>query len=248
MSGQLMTENKEELPSSKIEQVSEKPNEEAPKVDIAKLAAEHEELKSRYNALENVSKGAIQRAERADATLAQMTESLRTAASRVSERSEPAPDIRDQLAEDPVGVLDRHYAARTGPIVESVQENLARMNRETARIRWANEKIPGTDKSVLDVYGEKVDEFLGNLPSASKANSDAYDAALKWVRGENFEGEMQMRLAAIKEQEQRAFAEGPSSAATGAPVKKTLTDVERTIAKGLGVSDEDYISYRDGAV
>lgn len=221
-----------------------------PSAPPAASSAEIEELKQRYDALEKVTKGAVQRADNAEAYVSQLTASLQDAAARATMGGGGTPptqeDIRERFANDPVSVLDEHYRARTAPIVGAVTENLAKQNRDMAFMKFQQEKIPGTDKSLVEVYGKEVDEFMRNMPPDTRANPGTYDAAMKWVRSQHVDEEVEMRHQARVEAEKRAFVEGPASGSPGKPGKPSLTEIEREVAKGLGLTEEDYLQYREG--
>jgi hypothetical protein len=202
-------------------------------------------LEEKYSKLEEFARAAVGRAERSESTMQQMTASLQAAAQRQPQSNEPPVDIRERMADDPVSVLDAHFADRTGPIVRSVTENIAEMNKSNAMLRFGQQKIPGTEKTMMDVYGSELEKFAEGMPLESRANPKFYDSALQWIRSNNVDKEVELRMAGEREKEQRHFAEGSASAGTNAPVKKSLGDVEKQVAKGLGLSDEDYIKFRD---
>lgn len=222
------------------------PEQISPGATAAVPAKEVEELRAKYAELENFAKGAVKRAEQADNYVAQMTASLQAAAVSASQPQQGQPmDIRERFAEDPVGVLDEHYRARTAPIVSAVAENNARINKELSFVKFQNQKIPGTDKSLIDIYGDKVEEFMQNIPAETRAQAGAWEAAMQWVRSQHVDDEVKMRMEAVKEAEKRAFMESPSSIGAAGPAKKTLSELERTVAKGLGLSEDEYVTFRD---
>lgn len=203
------------------------------------------DLEQRYAELEKFAKSAVDRAERAESYQSQMLASLQTAAETAARGNQPQVDIRERFAEDPVAVLDEHFQARTAPIVGAVAENNARINRELAFVKFGNERIPGTEKTLADVYGKAVDEFLNNLPPQTRAQAGAYEAAMQWVRSQHIDDEIKLRMEGERERQNRAFMESPTSVGGNAGAKKTLSDIERTVAKGLGLTDEDYLKWRD---
>jgi hypothetical protein len=119
------------------------------------------------------------------------------------------------------------------------------MNRELAFNKFKQEKIEGTDKSLADIYGEEVDEFMKNMPATTRADPGAYDAAIGWVRARHVNDEVKMRYEAKIENEKRAFVEAPSGGSGDRRVSKTLSDIEKQVAKGLGLAEDDYLKYRD---
>ena len=137
------------------------------------------------------------------------------------------------------------YQARTAPIIAAVSENHAKMNKDLAFMKFDNMKIPGTGKSLNDVYGGEVEEFMQNMPAETRSQAGSWDAAMQWVRSKHVDDEVKMRVEAVKENEKRSFMEGPGNISSAGPAKKSLGDLEKTVAKGLGLSDEEYLTYRD---
>lgn len=202
----------------------------------------------KYGELENIAKNAVKRADDSEAYVRQLTTSLQEAAARAGNRpqaDEQPIDWSERIAQDPIGVLDQHFQARTAPIIASVAENNARQNRDFAFMRFSQEKIPGTETSLADKYGEEVDDFMKNMPATTRAEAGAYDAAMQWVRSKHVNDEVDMRYQAKVEAEKRAFVEAPTGGPGDRRPGKTLSDIEKQVAKGLGLSDDDYLKYRD---
>jgi hypothetical protein len=215
-----------------------------PKEDIGKqvdVAAEFAKLAEENKELRRLAQGAVKESEASKAYVAQLTATLQGAAERVANRPDPnappAPSLQERLSEDPLSVLDEHFRARTAPLVGAAMENNARLNRELF--------ITRSDKTLWNKYGDEVDKFMGDFPSETRAQAGSYDAALRWVRAQHLDEEIAEREAARKESEKRSFVEAATAAAGGRKEKPTLTELQKTIAKGLGISEEDYSSYMD---
>lgn len=210
---------------------------------LAKLSEENVELRK-------IAQGAARESEASKAYVSQLTATLQEAAVRAGNRppadgGPPQMDIRERMAEDPVAVLDEHFRARTAPLVSAVSENHARLNRELFLTRTAQNKDSITGKTLWDKYGNEVDKFMGDFPAETRAQAGSYDAALRWVRAQHLDEELVEREAARKESEKRSFVEGATAAAGGKKEKPALSDLQKTIAKGLGISDDDYTTYMD---
>jgi len=234
-------EAKIEVVSSTIEQgsVEAKPD----------PAAELAEIKAKNVELETIARGAVKKAEDAEQYVSQLTTSLTAAAERISSRpgpnDQPAMDIRERLAEDPLSVLDDHFRARTGPLITAVAENNAKLNQEIAKSKFKSEKIPDTDKTLFDIYGEEVDQFMVNMPPETRAQAGSYEAAMQWVRSKHVDDEVALRYQGKIEREKRTFMEAPSSGPGNGRVKPTLNDIEKQVAKGLGLTEAEWLEYKD---
>jgi hypothetical protein len=217
-------------------------------VDVsARLAA----LEAENKQLVEVAKGATKEAEGAKAYVASLMSTLQNAAENGAgplaggEGGEQV-DIKERFAEDPLRVMEEHYQARTAPLVEASQKTLADQNREIARLNLSSQRLWEGGPTVWDKYGKEIDEFMGQFKPEIRAQSSAYEAAVRWVRTKHIDDELKERLQHEKEKEKVAFMEGASGGASGSkPKKPTLSDDEKRIAKKLGVSEEDYMRYRD---
>lgn len=235
---------------SNIEQNSAtKPEEAAAPPTVEALATRLAAVEAEKAELSKFAKGAVARAEKADEYVARMTESLHMAAANASNRGtgEERVSLEDRMREDPLSVMDEHYRARTAPIVESVTRTQAALSQQLATQRWKSDKLPGTDKTVYEVYGKELEDFMGKMPDATKADAGVYDAALNWVRAQHIDDEIKMRTEAVAARERREFVEGPGASGRRGPAAKTLSDLEKEVAKGLGMEADEYVKYRDGA-
>lgn len=202
-----------------------------------------------------VAREALRQSEAAKAYVSTLTATLKDSAERIAiarqgggANYEEQPSLQERLNEDPEAVLEEHYNKRTAPIVRANLENQAKIVRELAVSKLNNVKLYDGGPSLWERYGDEVDQFLGQFPDVStRAAPDAYEAAIQWVRSKHIDEEITEREKARNEAEKRAFVEGPTAGAAAGPRRKVaLTDVERAVAKGLNLTEEEYRQYKEG--
>jgi len=242
-----MADDNQQEESSNTEQVSKEPT-------IAELRAQFEQEKA---ALEAVAKGATKEAEGAKAYVSSLMSTLQAAAEKGNgplangnEEQVDPENVREQFDKDPLNFMDRHFQARTAPLVQQSLELTAQQNREIARLNLSNQKLwdDPDAPTVWSKYGTEIDEFMNKFPPDVRSKADAYEAAVRWVRSNHVDDEIKERMAKQKERENVTFAEGASGGAGGGKKKTVvLSDAEKTVARKLGITEEDYIQYRDAA-
>lgn len=203
-----------------------------------------------------VAREALRQTEAAKAYVSTLTATLKDSAERIAIARQSGgggegyeqQTLQERLNEDPEAVLEEHYNRRTAPIVKASLENQARIVRELAVSKLNSQKLYEGGPSLWERYGDEVDTFLNQFPDVStRAAPDAYEAAIQWVRSKHIDEEITEREKARNEAEKRAFVEGPSAGAASGPRKKVaLSDVERAVAKGLNLTEEEYRQYKEG--
>jgi hypothetical protein len=155
----------------------------------------------------------------------------------------PPGDFIESFKEDPIGLLDKHFATRMAPIVADNLEARAKDNRTRARERLGAE--------VWETYGEDIDRFMEGMSLHTRANPGSYEEALNFVRAKNIDKEIERGVArrlAEMNQESRSAVEGGGSH-SGAPARgngrgPVMTDEERQIAKGFGMTEKEWMKYK----
>jgi hypothetical protein len=223
----------------------EEPQKETTPDPVALARAEAAEYKK-------IAERALKESEDAKSYVANLTANLQQVAERQAARdaggTAETPDIRQRMEEDPLSVMEEHYAARTRPLVAAVTEGQARISRELAINKLKQIKLPDEKTSVWDKYGKEIDEFMEPFGTDAKARPDSYEAAAEWVRAKHLQEEIQMARQADIEAQKRMFVEAPSSGGNaGGQVKKVLSDLEKEVARGLEMSEEDYATWKQGA-
>ena len=168
-----------------------------------------------------------------------------------SERAEMPPDpladvpadaVIEEFKENPLGLLDKHFATRMAPIVADNLEARAKDNRTTAIQRL------GVD--TWNEYGPEIDKFMSGLSLHTRANPGSYEEALNFVRAKNIDKEIDKRVKARMaeiDNEKRGLVEGSgtrSGGMVGGNGTPRMTETERAIAKGFGMSDKEWMKYK----
>lgn len=164
-----------------------------------------------------------------------------------TEGAEQARSLAEKLAENPELALDEHFRSRMGPIYNTYLQNAEMTNRELARERLSrDENLKDADgKSFWDKYEKEVDDFMKSMPPEVKARPGAYERALKFVMADHLDEVTEARAARISKQrearERGAFVEGPGGAAPKSRSPEGLTQLEKEVAKGLGMSEAQFL-------
>jgi hypothetical protein len=154
----------------------------------------------------------------------------------------PADNVIEEFKENPIGLLDKHFATRMAPIVADNLEARAKDNRNNAIQRLGAE--------TWQEYGDEIDRFMGGLSLHTRANPGSYEEALHFVRAKNIDKEIDKRVnAKLKalEDEKKGLVEGSGTRVggmTGGNGAPRMTEVEKQIAKGFGMSEKDWMKYK----
>jgi len=211
------------------------------------VAAELAALKEQNTQLRETAAKAVRDAEGAKAYVQTLVQRIEEAASRGTVQPGPAAGIdpndpearqtlRERLDADPIGFMNAHFQERIRPLASFAMENQGALNRQLAADRLKDEDWAD--------YEAEVDEFMQGMPAEVRAKPGSYEAAFRFVlsKPENFEKVVAKRIARKLEQEKGAFVERPSGGANRQPSRPVLSDTEKAIAKGMGISEEDWIA------
>lgn len=152
----------------------------------------------------------------------------------------PEPDIKELILDDPEKALDRHLDRRVGPIVREFYDHASSMTKMTV-FQQMNEKgkprFPHAGR-----FSKDIDAFMQNVDPRLRTKPDSWESAYNFVVGANYDKLLE---------EARAQGAPPIEGAGGpggtpTPPKITLDEQESRVARGMGMSAEEYAEWRDG--
>ena len=135
--------------------------------------------------------------------------------------------LRDRFDEDPVAAMNDLVTMRVGPIVQEYFGRSADNEREAARLKHGKQ---------FEKYSDEVDDFMKDMPLDVKAKPGSYTAALKYVRSQHLEEEVEE--ARKQERERASQPEGASPAEVDGRKSRPVSREEREIMKAFDM-DED---------
>jgi hypothetical protein len=189
---------------------------------IARLERENQEFKG-------VAQQSLQEAAGARAQVQVILDQIQRAAAQgeipKADAQKAVNSLREQFDMDPVKAMNDLVTMRVGPIV---QEYFGR-SAETERVAAYS-----SEPDLMKKYGPEVDEFMKDMPLDVKAKSGSYLAALKYVRSQHLEEEVEDARKAERERASRP--EGASHAEPDRERSKVLSREEREVMK-LGFKD-----------
>src|SRR5438094_9868395 len=207
---------------------------------LAALEAENQALRAKTDKSEKDAAGA-------QAYVQQLISALGVAATRTEptrsdgDGADPVEQLRERMNDDPIGVLDQHFQSRIAPLANTYAENQAALNRQLTAERMGRDEV---NRELWQKYEKEVDEFMSTMPGQVRVQPNAYENEFKFILAQHLDEVIEHRTSKKTEAEKRAFVE-PATAAEGArPKKVDLSDLEKQVARGLGLTDEEYIKWR----
>jgi hypothetical protein len=215
---------------------SEKPKE-TPKEPEGLASLREENLK-----LRQMAEKAIRDGEEAKSYVHQLMGQLQGAASAArSVAAEPGvplnDEMREQLQQDPIGVLDAHFQARMAPMREAYLKNQDALNRQLAAERLS--------KQGWKDYEKEVDAFMAPVPYEVRAQPGAYESAFRIVLANHLDEEVEKRVAAKQRPRDESFVEPASGGPGRAKPAPILSEVEKSVAREFGMSEEEYAKWKN---
>jgi hypothetical protein len=137
--------------------------------------------------------------------------------------------LRDRFDEDPVAAMNDLVTMRVGPIVQEYFGRSADNERDIARQKHGKQ---------FDKYADEVDEFMKDMPLDVKAKPGSYSAALKYVRSQHLEEEVEE--ARKQERERASQPEGASPAEAKESRNRPVSREEREIMKAFDMDEDDW--------
>lgn len=150
------------------------------------------------------------------------------------------PDIKEMILDDPERALDKHLDKRVGPIVREFYDHAAQMTKLTVFQQTGEKGKPRFPHATR--FSKDIDAFMQNVDPRLRTKPESWESAYNFVVGANYD-----KLV----EEARAQGAPPIEGAGGAPgapqtPKVTLDEQEQRVAKGMGMSAEEYANWRDG--
>ncbi len=152
------------------------------------------------------------------------------------ENGEPGPSLSDRMSQDPVSVLDEHFAARMAPLINQSLEYQVNQARELFEQRMS------TDEEFNEYKGE-LEEFMKGIPPQVKAQPKAWADGLNFIRARHIDEIVEKRSKRTLARDKAAFVEGQGASATTPKGPVMLNADQKAIAKGLGIPEDEYLKW-----
>jgi len=193
------------------------------------LRGRFEQLQAENQELRGTTQRALEEGAAARAQVSLILDQIQRAASQGDQTAQrAAKTLRDRFDEDPVSAMNDLVTMRVGPIVQEYFGRTADNERDVARSKHGKQ---------FDKYEAEIDEFMKDMPLDVKAKPGSYTAALKYVRSQHLEEELE---EARKEERERASRPEGASAAEPRQRKEPLSREEREIMKAFSMDEDDW--------
>jgi len=213
-------------PSTRIKEETKPEKAEAETND---LKARFEQAQQENQELRGTTQRALEEATTARAQVNLILEQIQRAASQGDASAQKAvKTLRDRFDEDPVSAMNDLVTMRVGPIVQEYFGRTANTEREAAHAKHGKQ---------FEKYEDEIDEFMKDMPLDVKAKPGSYTAALKYVRSQHLEEELE---EARKEERERASRPEGASAAEPRERKTPMTREERDVMKAFNMDEDDW--------
>jgi hypothetical protein len=190
---------------------------------LSRLEAENQEMRG-------VTQRSLEEAAAARGQVSVILEQIQRAANAGNvDAQKQVKTLRDRFDEDPVAAMNDLVTMRVGPIVQEYFGRSADTEREAARQKHGK---------VFDKYADEIDDFMKDMPLDVKAKAGSYTAALKYVRSQHMEEEIEE--AKKQERERASQPEGASLAETEKARAKPVTREEREIMKAFDMPEDEW--------
>lgn len=145
-----------------------------------------------------------------------------------------ASDLIEEFKENPVGLLDRHFAARMGPVLHEHLDTQAKIIRQAFIDR---------NKDDWEDFGKEIDAFMQPMSMSTKAKPGSWEEGLNYIRGKHIDKLVEKKMKAKEAADKQSQIEGRGvlvSGANGASKRVRLTEMEKAVAKGFGMTEEEW--------
>jgi hypothetical protein len=206
---------------------TEESEKEAPSKDrLTRLEQENQELRGTTE--RSLQEAAAARGQ-VQLILDQIQRAAATGDAGAKEAQDRVKNMRDKFDEDPVAAMNELVTMRIGPVLQEYFGRSAEAEREVARAKHGKQ---------FDKYEKEVDDFMRDMPLDVKAKPGSYTAALKYVRSQHLDDEIEE--AKKEERERGSRPEGASSAEPDKDRPKAMTREEKEVMKAFDMSDDDW--------
>lgn len=200
------------------------------KAALDALRAEHEATKARLVQAED-------NANKSQAYSRQILERIQLAASQNQQTTDNGQtEFRDRMNENPEAVLDEHFKSRIAPLAEMSLANQSQVNLQMLDSRMANDED-------WTKYRPEVVAFMEKTPLELRAQPNSWDKAFNLVKSEHLDEIIERKSAKRTQAEKAAFVEPPSGGQKPQPKKIQLSDAQKEIAKGLDMTESEYMEW-----
>jgi hypothetical protein len=222
-----MIDDKEDEKPDTQDETTDQETDKSPQDDrLARLEAENQEMKT-------VTQRSLEEAAAARGQVSVILEQIQRAANAGNvDAQKQVRTLRDRFDEDPVAAMNDLVTMRVGPIVQEYFGRTADTEREAARQKHGK---------MFDKYEAEIDEFMKDMPLDVKAKAGSYTAALKFVRSQHLEEEVEE--ARKQERERASQPEGASSAEVEKAKTKPITREEREIMKAFDMPEDEWTKW-----
>src|SRR5215831_4817573 len=164
--------------------------------------------------------------------MGQNAENANAASAQANEAS--PEDLIQEFKENPLGLLDRHFAARMGPVLTEHLDTQAKIIRQAFIDR---------NKEDWDEFGKEVDAFMTPMSPSTKAKPGSWDEGMNYIKGKHIDRLVEKGMKAKEEAEKRSQLEGRGSSAGGGRGggRYRMTEFEKVAAKGFGMTEEEWM-------
>jgi hypothetical protein len=221
----MIDDKEEEKPDTQDEKKgTDKDDDQSERFD--RLERENQELKA-------TTQRSLEEAAAARGQVSVILEQIQRAAAAGDQQAQAAQQqvksLRDRFDDDPVAAMNELVTMRVGPIVQEYFGRSADNERDAARQKHGK---------TFEKYEAEIDEFMRDMPLDVKAKPGSYTAALKYVRSQHLDDEIEEAKKA--ERERASNPEGASPAESGEGRKKALSKDEREIMKAFEMDEDDW--------
>jgi hypothetical protein len=146
-----------------------------------------------------------------------------------------AEELIEEFKENPVGLLDRHFAARMGPVLHEHLDTQAKIIRQAFIDR---------NRDDWQEFGKEIDAFMQPMSMSTKAKPGSWEEGLNYIRGKHVDKLVEKGMKAKEEASKKAQIEGRGvlvGGSNGAGKRVRLTEMEKAVAKGFGMTEEEWV-------